>query len=859
MRRPESSDVSFDRLGDAIDRGRLLDSLDEGASARLTSIVAPAGWGKSVLLASWARRTDHLAWIDLTRTDNDAGQLIRTLYTGLTPLLDEATRRSAGHIDHLTAAAAPPRAEEVAQGLESQVDLSVILDDVHILVDPVAIESLQRFVEAIPAGVRLITAARHDPPFPVARLRVAGELAEIRQRDLAFTADELAELLEAEGIELDSAAAASLMARTEGWAAAIRLAIIAMRRSSDPTRVVENLAGSNRVVSEYLIEEVLSEIDEPTRDFLLSTSIVDEINGPLAAILTRRPDGEEILNALADAGAFTSRTTEPGWFRYHHLLRSFLELHLRSRDEESYLGLHRTAARWFDSNGLPVPAIEHALAAGEIELATTWIEAAVTPLVNAGRGQTLADLAKRLSEATAEPPLPVVLARMFALYSIGSDPDAIDQLLDVLIAAAEADRPLPTEGGDPRSMIDPLPWLIGLKARMHGDLPTILDLDRPDNLPSPSGRVEAWIAEAALWDEQFERADELLVTYRRHAEQDQDIYPPSMLHALGLTAYSLVAQGRLAEADRVTARARALIERIRSGHLVHTLYAQLAEAGAMWERGHLPDAEASLVRIQEHADHFGDVPVSAMLSMQRARNRWSLGDGTGAPAVLDAAEVMPSGRVIGGHFARRINLERCRLDILTGHHDAAALRLPDRAALVDSPTEPLRDRIAAARVLVALGEDHPVIHQLVEVEGTTISQRIDLTLLRAARAHARGDNSAAAAALAEGMRVAGDAGMTQRVVDERALFARSYTLAVARTGFLANETGSEAPTLIDPLTDRELEVLANLSTQMTYQEIADELFVSQNTVKSHTAAIYRKLAVARRTDAVNRARTLGLI
>jgi hypothetical protein len=238
----------------------------------------------------------------------------------------------------------------------------------------------------------------------------------------------------------------------------------------------------------------------------------------------------------------------------------------------------------------------------------------------------VADLAAALIEAAAAPDLSAVLTRMWALHCIGAEPSDIEHLLDLLIAAAESDRPVPTQGGDLRSMLDPLPWLVGLKARMHGDVETLSGLDHPDNLPSPSGRVEAWIAEAALWVERFERADELLVVYRQHAARDQDVYPPSMLHALGLTAYSYMAQGRLAEVDRVIVRTRSLIDRLRCGHLVHTLYAQLAEAGTHWERGQLADAEALLVPIQEHAERFGDVPMSSMQVILRARNRWSAGD-----------------------------------------------------------------------------------------------------------------------------------------------------------------------------------------------------------------------------------------
>ena len=184
--------VRLDLLGDVIDRPRLRALLDAAMDTPLTSVVAPAGWGKSVLLASWAdRRELPWTWIEITRLDNDPGHLIRTLYGGLASQLDSATEFAAGQMEHLSGAAVPDRAEELAQGLRGSVGLAVIVDDVHLLTDPSAVESLQRFVDSIPRGIRLITSARHDPPFPVGRLRVAGRLAEVRQRDLAFSDDEV--------------------------------------------------------------------------------------------------------------------------------------------------------------------------------------------------------------------------------------------------------------------------------------------------------------------------------------------------------------------------------------------------------------------------------------------------------------------------------------------------------------------------------------------------------------------------------------------------------------------------------------------------------------------------------------------
>jgi LuxR family maltose regulon positive regulatory protein len=862
---------------DALVRPRLHEVLTAGLGKEMTLVIAPAGYGKSVLLESWVSTLDvPVAWVALTKHHNDPGALAQSVVVAVGEALAESVEGFDDRLAFVAPSSAPQMMEEWALGLETVGDFVLVIDDLHILLDESATETAQRLVESAPPNVHLYIASRHDPPLAVARLRLAGRLAELRQPDLAFTMNELRTLLALNSINLEHDSTSALHLRTEGWPAAVRLALISMLQSDDSERVVRNLAGTDRIITEYLVEEVLAQMDPDRQRFLLRTSILDEVTPEIAHILTGRVDGAVILNELVAAGEFTRRRSTGG-FWYHRLLRDMLRSRLRDVDPELYVDLHRQAARWWWQQGDSVQAINHAISGHEIEQASAWLGEASRALASSGRAATVVELSGRLLDRSVEPSRLLLLTRMWSLYNIMSKPIEVDQLLERLMTSLENDdsREQPKQfvhGGDPRGFVDAsaLPWLRGLQARARGDLDAIIALDRPENLPSPSGRVEGFVGEGYLWIERYDDADPLFTTFLEHANHDQ--YAPSMVHSTGSLAFALIGRGRFVEADPLIAHTSELMSRFGITNMVNSQYAQLAEGWLQWERGDLLSSDSVLSTAQEFADESGDIPIAIQHAILRSRTRWSLGDREGARSLLDRSTEPAMGRVVRGYFADRLALARATLDLLEGEPLAAERWIPNWRERLASGNEREREHLVLARMAAAMGETEILGDGTSTIwEATNALQRIEVAKVRSALALSAGLEDRAHTELTTAMREALACGAIQRVVDEAHIFETIYVGAAEASGFVSGNTkasdlqtagdrgGSTPDWYVERLTDRELEVLELFSTQLTYPEIADLLYISNNTVKSHAKAIFRKLAVSRRTDAVNSARQFGLI
>jgi LuxR family maltose regulon positive regulatory protein len=856
-------------------RPHLRDQLTAGLDKNMTLIVAPAGYGKTMLLLDWVTTLDvPVAWVALTERDNDPGHFVRSVVGAVTKAIGDHNETIDERLAFVAPSSAPLLIEEWVQHPSIAREFVLVIDDLHVLVEETAVQTAQRLVEAAPSTVQLCIASRHDPPLAVARLRMDGQLAELRQADLAFTIDEVTALLATTSIDLSENQLASLHARTEGWPAAVRLALISMTQSGDPERVVRDLAGTNRIIGEYLVEEVLAEMEPARQQFLLRTSILDEITVEIAQILTGRIDGVAMLEELVAAGEFTTQRSV-GRFSYHRLLRDLLRARLRDVDPELFVDLHRQAAVWYWEHDDSVRAIKHAISSGENEQATAWLGEAARALANTGHGTTIVELSGRLLDNSIEPSRLLLLTRMWSLYNIMAEPVEVDRLLDRLISALTSDEPDGdqheiTHGGDPRTFVDAsaLPWLLGLQARAIGDVDALLALDRPENLPSPSGRVEGFAGEGYLWIEQYDKAEPLFNTFLEHANHDQ--YAPSMVHSTGSLAFALVGQGRLNEADPLIARTSELIDRFGIAGMINCQYAQLVDGWLRWERENLAASESILLSAQEFADESGDVPIAVQHAILRSRTRWSLGDRDGARALLDRAAEPTSGRIVAGHFADRIAHARATLDLLEGDPLAAERWIPNWRERLAKANE--RERLTLSRLAVALGETANVLVAPSTDETTTNAlHNIEASKLAAAYALADGNRKHAVRSLTAAMSEAMRVGAKQRVVDEQQVFASIFAAAVDASGFASahlealdgprsRNGGARTPEwFIEELTERELEVLEQLTTHLSYPEIADLLYVSVNTVKSHVKAIFRKLAVTRRTDAVRRALEFGLL
>ena len=368
---------------DLIPRPQLAERLDEGLARGLMLVCAPAGYGKTVLLADWVRRSRQpVAWLALDVGDNDPARFWRHIVAAL----EQVRPGLAGRVGPLLGPPAPSSYEGLATALINELAAGpdagqalLVLDDYHLIDSGAVHSSLGFLLEHRPPGLHLVLASRSDPPLALARLRGRGQLAELRAAELRFTADEAAALLRqgtaVSGVTLPDTAVAALAARTEGWAAGLQLAALSLRGQPDAAAFVAAFTGSHRYVLDYLAEEVLEQQDEQVRAFLLETSVLDRLSGPLCDAITGREGSQALLEEAERSGLFLIPLDEVrGWWRYHHLFADLLRARLQAEQPAEVARLHRNAAAWYDDHKMADDAIRHALAAGEMAWAARLIE-----------------------------------------------------------------------------------------------------------------------------------------------------------------------------------------------------------------------------------------------------------------------------------------------------------------------------------------------------------------------------------------------------------------------------------------------------------------------------------------------------
>ena len=385
-----------------IDRHDLVATLDRAAGNRVTIISAPAGSGKTSLLRAWADRPGRdrrIAFMSVQPGQHDAQLFWLALLRAVRAATGDAEPPSAAPGFNGQAMVDKVRSELAAPGSP----FVLIIDDLHELSSAEAAEQLTALLTSLPPGVHAVVATRRDPPLRLHRLRLAGELAEIRAAQLRFTQDETRELLTAAGITLPDPVVATLHQRTEGWAAGLRLAVLSLAGHPHPERFVTEFSGSDRTVAEYLMAEMLDRQPPEVRRLLLRTSLLDRVNGELADLLTGATGSERILLDLEDANAFVV-SLDPGrtWFRYHHMFRGLLRLELRRTLPGDIPELHRLAARWFADHAQTADAIRHLQAAGDWTEAARLLTDHALSLTLDGQAGTVAALLRAFPARTGE-------------------------------------------------------------------------------------------------------------------------------------------------------------------------------------------------------------------------------------------------------------------------------------------------------------------------------------------------------------------------------------------------------------------------------------------------------------------------
>jgi LuxR family maltose regulon positive regulatory protein len=870
-----------------IDRGDLLAALDRAAASKVTIISAPAGSGKTSLLRAWAGqpgRPHRLALVQVGRDQHDTQQFWLALL--------DAVRHATGANGGAELPAATPDFNEhalVDQVLSQLADahdgVTLAIDDLHELHWPEAPTQLTRLLTSLPVNAHAILSTRHDVRLRLHRLRLTGELAEIRAADLRFSEHETRELFEASGIALSAAGAALLHQRTEGWAAGLRLAALSLVGHPDPERFVAEFSGSERTVAEYLLAEMLDRQPPDVQDLLLRTSLLDRVNGELADLLTGRPGSERILLGLEDANAFVE-SLDPGrtWFRYHHLFADLLRLELRRSLPAEIPALHRRAAEWFTQRGQVAEAIRHTQAAGDWPEAAQLLADHSFSLTLDGQAQTMRALLRAFPPGAKLPELSLV--RAMGDLAQGRLDEAAAHLT---VAETYAKTTTPDRQRRRQMAIASLKLSL---ARRRGDLAGVIEQARvlasPVTGPS-SGDIALGsdlravalmnLGTAEAWSLGIPDAERHL---REGADLAREIGRPYLeVSCLAQLSFAYIFHDAatpevdaFATTQQRCREAITLAERYGWGTEPVIAPALMTLAGTMVWLGELDEGEQCLRRTERalQSDTGPDIRLllhqtAGMLHAGRGRHHEALEEFS---AVEDLASQMEGSQALASQVTGWLLATQARL----GRPGEARAYL---AALDDERASSGEIRNARAVICLeegdpagALGALHDVLDGTAPVLGyTTVVE----THLLAGLAHRElGDQRAAnqaaeqALALAESDRLVLPFAITgcwellealpRHQTAHAALLAS--ILDVLHGSSLAVK-GQSSLSPAEELSPGELRVLRYLPTNLSRPEIASELSVSLNTVGTHLRSIYAKLQVRDRSSAVQRARELRLL
>jgi LuxR family maltose regulon positive regulatory protein len=885
-----------------VPRRRLAEALGEGLAKGRVLVCAPAGFGKTALLADWARAGGRpVAWLGLDGGDSDPARFWRYAVAAL----EGARPGLAGRVGPLP----PGSFEGLVTTLINEVaanpgpdQVLLVLDDYHLVDSGPVHESVAFLLENLPPGLRVVVSSRADPPLPLARLRARGQLAELRAADLRFTPEEAAALLdETAGSALPGTAVAALVARTEGWAAGLQLAGLSLRGHADAAGFAAAFSGSHRFVLDYLADEVLDGQPGRVRAFLLETSVLERLSGELCDAVTGRAGSQAMLQDLERAGLFLVPLDEVrGWWRYHHLFADLLRARLQAEQPGRMQALHRAAAAWSEDHDLPDDAVRHALAAGDADWAARLVEGHVAVLLGRSEGATLRRWFSALPAESVRRRPRLCLAQAFGA-AMGFQLQALEGLLD------DAERAFAISGDEPyephgpvadRNVLANVPAGIALLrailARLRGNAALAADHNRQALALLTE---DDWLLRSFVrWNQAVadwaggrlgpaERVLAEVLAERRAADEFfAGFLAMRVCYDLGEVQR---AQGNLGAA--LATYSQALGTAGESGQSAHEGIAHVGLAQVLYERNELTAALDHATQGVMLCRHLAFTPPLAAGLAVVARIRQAHGDAAGAlEAMGEAGQAELSPQVIA-----LLNPQRARLLLAQGDVRAAA-QWTTAAGLSpdDKPDYPRESEyLVLARVLLAQNDPGPALILLHRLLDAAVSQGrpgsiIEIQALRALALAAHGDHASAADALAEALTLARRPGYVRVFADEGApMHALLAQLSAARPGqqhaarridpgYLAallracgqadavpppRRAAAAPPGLAEPLTDRELEVLRLIAAGRSNQRIAHDLFVALDTVKKHVTHILGKLGAANRTEAAARARQLGLI
>ncbi|MDP2950159.1 MAG: LuxR C-terminal-related transcriptional regulator [Chloroflexota bacterium] len=882
-----------------VSRPRLTERLNGGLNRALTLISAPVGFGKTTLLGEWlagAAQAVPATWISLDEDDNDP---VRFLTYVVAALNDVQEGVGSAALTMLRSPLPPPTKAVLTSLLNDLAsvpgDLILVLDDYHAISAPAVHDAVAFLLGNLPPQMHFVIATRSDPPLPLSRLRARDQLVEIRGPEFPFTLEEAETFLNrAMGLDLNAGDVAALQSSTEGWIAALQLIAVSLQERRDVASLVATVTGAHRYIVDYLVDEVLSRQPEEDRLFLLRTSILSDLGGPLCDAVCGRSDSAAVLVRLERANLFmTSLDEERHWYRYHHLFAECLRNRLEAEEPGSVPELHRRASQWYERHGLVDVAIGHVLSAQDFETAARLVEEHAPGLLGQGGIVALLNWANRLPEALVQgrPRLSVLVGWALAL---AGQPEASESYLQ----SAEG---------------------------------ALAGVPQPDsqNLQGQIAAVRASIA--------AQRADALRTI--EYARQALSRLPPSEAFMRSLAAFNLgnayLLTGEVVPASAAFADAVNLSLATGSLHMVTLSSAYLARTQML--RGRLREAEQVCQRALDLVAQLSEapartVPTLGMLYAYLGHLRRELDDLDGAGRYLgqavDLGEQSGYMEVLAATYWALAQLHRAQADVLAGlamieraidtveEQSLTVMRrllLAERADLlvalarladaenwarehrvgeaVDFALLNERECLSLVRLRLARGEVDEAVKLLARLLGPAeaagrFGAVIEILALQALALHESGKLTPALSSLERALVLAEPEGYVRTFADHgepmatllRQVAARGTApryvarllTAIASPGRSAGEPAALREAASDrgsamkqsgaePLTAREVEVLRLLADGASNQRIADELTVSVGTVKAHISHILGKIGASNRTEAVARARKLGLL
>jgi len=865
-------------------RLHLIERLNAGLHRKLTLISAPAGFGKTTLISEWVTSCNQpVAWISLDEGDNDPARFLTYLVTAL-QLIDENIGKKL-----LRALQSPqsPAIESILTSLLNEINsilnpFVLVLDDYHIIDAQPIDQALTLLLEHLPPQMHLVIITREDPDLPLARLRASDQLSELRVTDLRFTPAETAEFLnQVMGLTLSAEDVAALEARTEGWIAGLQLAAISLQSYKDASSFIESFTGSHHFVMDYLVEEVLGQQPENIQSFLLHTSILDRMCGPLcdAVLLDPSVSGQETLAYLEHANLFLiPLDNERRWYRYHHLFADLLQQRLHqsiassAEDVESRVSeLHIRASQWYEDNNLDIEAFHHATAANDIERAESLIAGKGIPLHLRGAVTTILNWFDSLP-ITALNARPSLWWRYAALLLVSGQTTGVAEKLQ----AAEAALEVALQGAEPddktRNLIGQIAAARATLALTSYDAETMIAQSRraleylhPNNL-STRANANWTLGTAYMFQGDRAAARRALTEAISLIRTSGDIFT---------TILATLTFGAVQEADNQLHLAAETYQRILQLAGDQPLQiigeAHLGLARILYEWNDLAGAEQHGQQ-SLHLERQYDTVIDRFIICEIFLSRIKLaqGDLSGAAAILAKADQSARQK----NFVYRIPevVAAQVVTLLRQGNVAVAARL---AQAYDLP-------IVQARVYLAQGDPSAALgvlerwRQQVEAKAWK-DEQLKMTVLEAVAYQAQGEKDKAIQMLSDALSIAEPEGFIRIFVDEGLPMAQLLAEAVARgispdyaakllAILEAEQQASEnkldvssAQLLSEPLSQRELEVLQLIAQGLSNDEIGKQLFLALDTVKGHNRKIFDKLQVQRRTEAVARARELGLL